>query len=579
MTDALRTHWAEYLIEAAGLGVFMLSACLVTVVLQHPASPAHRLVADPTLRRAVIGIAMGLTAIALVYSPFGRRSGAHLNPVVTLTYLRLGMIAPWDACFYVTAQFAGGVAGVMVAKAIAGPGLAHPLVSYAVTVPGAFGVGAAFLAELAISFGMMTLVLQASNSPRLTRFTGLLCGALVALYIVVEAPLSGMSMNPARTVGSAVSAGTWTGLWVYFAAPLVGMLLAAEVRVRRTGLRSVYCAKLRHPDGGPCIFRCRYRELRDRPASSAPSWASARSAVARRHRLLVVALVAFLAAGASRSVAAVVDEVVSIGFTVGDMDRSVAFFTDVLRFSRDAEVVTGDTRVVRLRLGDERLDLTQHLGSSARPVPADSRSNDRWFQHAALVVRDMERAYAHLRAHDVVHASPWPQRLPDWNPNAGGIEAFYFKDPDGHVLEVIAFPPGKGDPRWQRPGDGLFLGIDHTAIVVADTDASLRFYRDALGLRVVGTSENHGPEQERLNAVPGAHLRITTLRAPRGPGIEFLEYLSPRTGRPYPRDTRPTDLVHWQTRLAVTRDALDDGRPPATTRDPDGHTLELIEEP
>ena len=163
----------------------------------------------------------------------------------------------------------------------------------------------------------------------------------------------------------------------------------------------------------------------------------------------------------------------------------------------------------------------------------------------------MDRAYARLREHRVQHASPAPQRLPDWNPSAGGIRAFYFKDPDGHPLEILWFPPGKGDRRWQQPRGRLFLGIDHTAIVVAETGRSLACYRDTLGLRVVGESDNHGPEQERLNNVFGARLRITTLKAASGPGIELLEYLTPRDGRPAPADARANDLAHWQTRLAA----------------------------
>ena len=236
-------------------------------------------------------------------------------------------------------------------------------------------------------------------------------------------------------------------------------------------------------------------------------------------------------------------------------------------------------------------------------IPSDARSNDRTFQHVAIVVSDMAKAYARLREAKAVHASTGPQKLPAWNPNAGGIEAFYFKDPDGHALEVIWFPDGKGDPRWHRPraSDALFLGIDHTAIVVADTDASLKLYRDVLGLRVAGTSENWGDEQEHLNAVFGARLRITGLRGATGPGVEFLEYLVPGDGRPYSESSRANDLWYWQTRLAVGDAAaaekalfsararfvstgartLPDSRLGFTralvVRDPDGHALELTE--
>jgi catechol 2,3-dioxygenase-like lactoylglutathione lyase family enzyme len=262
-----------------------------------------------------------------------------------------------------------------------------------------------------------------------------------------------------------------------------------------------------------------------------------------------------------------IEAVGAIGMTVGDMERSIGFYSEVLGFEKlsDAEV-RGDEydhllglsglrmRVARMRLGDEVIELTEYLAPRGRPIPVDSRSHDRWFQHIAIIVSDIDRAYARLREHRVEHVSPAPQRLPDWNPNAGGIRAFYFKDPDGHPLEVLWFPPGKGDPKWQRPGDRLFLGIDHTAIVAGDTAPSLRCYRDTLGLRVAGESENYGPEQERLNNVSGARLKITTLRAPAGPGIEFLEYLAPGDGRPVPADTRPNDVVHWHTTLVV-RDA------------------------
>src|SRR6266852_6187833 len=270
----------------------------------------------------------------------------------------------------------------------------------------------------------------------------------------------------------------------------------------------------------------------------------------------------------------------SIGMTVSDLDRSVEFYTKVLSFEKVFEFeADGDAfehlqgvfgvrlRRARLRLGGEFIELTEYLAPKGRPAPVDARSNDRWFQHVALIVSDMDRAYQWLRQNRVQHASPGPQRLPDWNKNAGGISAFYFRDPDGHALEVLSFPADKGNPKWHRRSDKLFLGIDHTAIVISDTEASLQFYRDVLGMEVAGESENYGPEQERLNNVFGARLDITALRAAAGPGIEFLEYLAPRDGRPYPADARANDQVHWQTTL-VTRDAdasalrLRDGRVP-----------------
>jgi aquaporin Z len=253
MREALRRHWPEYLMEAAGLGLFMVSACVFAILLFHPASPvAPRAV---LARRALMGLAMASTAVALIYSPWGRRSGAHFNPAVTLTFLRLGKVRAWDACFYVAAQCLGGVSGVLAVAAAARSFVADPAVNYVVTVPGSRGVAVAFVAELAIAFWLMAVVLAASNTPRLARFTGLLAGALVAAYITLEAPLSGMSMNPARTLASALPAGTWQAFWVYLTAPVAGMLLAGELHVHWARL-PVHCAKLQHDHGRRCIFRC-----------------------------------------------------------------------------------------------------------------------------------------------------------------------------------------------------------------------------------------------------------------------------------------------------------------------------------
>jgi aquaporin Z len=249
-------HWPEYAIEATLLGAFMLAACLGTVALFHPASPLTRLVPSPLLRRLLMGLAMGGTAVALNYSRWGKQSGAHYNPAVTLTFLRLGRIAPRDAGAYVVAQFVGAVAGVLLAMLMAGPLVAHASVRYAVTVPGVAGVGVAFAAEFVISSILMTVVLTLSSHPRLGSLTGLAAGLLVATFIAVEAPLSGMSMNPARTVGSAALARETTALWLYFAAPLLGMLAAAEVHLRRGG--RLFCAKLHHQNGTRCIH-CQFR--------------------------------------------------------------------------------------------------------------------------------------------------------------------------------------------------------------------------------------------------------------------------------------------------------------------------------
>ena len=339
----------------------------------------------------------------------------------------------------------------------------------------------------------------------------------------------------------------------------------------------------------------------------APTFATSRSSFALSPLSLSVA-------PSSTSVLPVVEQVGAIGMTVSDMDASVQFYSKVLSFEKISDVeVTGEDyerlegvfglrmRVVRMRLGDEFIELTEYLAPKGRPVPIDSRSNDRWFQHIAIITSDMDQAYALLRQNKVEHASTGPQRLPDWNKNAGGIKAFYFRDPDKHWLEILQFPEGKGDAKWQRK-DRLFLGIDHTAIVVSNTEVSLKFYRDVLGLHIAGTSENYGTEQEHLNNVFGARLRITSLRAGSGgPGIEFLEYLAPRDGRPAPTDARANDLFHWQTTLVVNTTDLfaqslqaDNFRfvsPGAVrlaearlgfsegllVRDPDGHVMELIE--
>jgi catechol 2,3-dioxygenase-like lactoylglutathione lyase family enzyme len=324
-----------------------------------------------------------------------------------------------------------------------------------------------------------------------------------------------------------------------------------------------------------------------------------------------VALAARAEAGA-RDPQPIARAVEAVGFTVSDMDRAIEFYSSILTFQKVSDVeIAGDAfeqlqgvfgaraRVVRMKLGDEQIELAEYLAPRGRPVPIDSRSQDRWFQHVAIIVSDMNRAYAVLRAHKVQHASTGPQRLPDWNPNAGGIEAFYFKDPDGHTLEILEFPPGKGDAKWHQPAARLFLGIDHTAIVSRSTDASLAFYKDVLGMSVAGTSENYGTEQEHLNNVFGAHLRITALRAAAGPGVELLEYLAPTDGRPYPVDAKANDLFHWQTIIAArdagrAEGALRSSRTPFVSpgvvalgdtarstlvRDPDGHAVLLHGKP
>jgi catechol 2,3-dioxygenase-like lactoylglutathione lyase family enzyme len=317
---------------------------------------------------------------------------------------------------------------------------------------------------------------------------------------------------------------------------------------------------------------------------------------------------------AQKNTESAVTAVESVGMTVADMDRAIAFYSQVLSFQKvsDFEVLGTEyeqlqglfgvrLRVVKMQLGNELIELTEYLTPKGKPFPIDSRSNDRWFQHIAIVTRNMDQAYQRLRSFKVQHASTAPQTIPASNKAAAGIRAFYFRDPDGHYLETIYFPPGKGNPKWQQPANQLFLGIDHTAIAISNTAASLKFYRDVLGMKLAGESMNYGTEQEHLNNVQGARLHISGMRASTGPGIEFLEYLQPKDGRPLPADAKPNDILHWQTTLGVKdADAIAQRlranrvlfiSPDIVTisrqmlgfnkaflvRDPDGHTMRIVE--
>lgn len=337
-----------------------------------------------------------------------------------------------------------------------------------------------------------------------------------------------------------------------------------------------------------------------RLSASQRRWSGSTLKISSHPRLVIVAALWVFAV----PILAAVREVGAIGLTVNSLERMLPFYTNTLPFElvsiSDAngnaqedlfDLKNVKLRVATLRLGEECITLTEHLGRKGKPIPPDSRSNDRWFQHIAIVVSDMDKAYTQLLEHKVTHVSTAPQTLPEWNQDAGGIKAFYFRDPEDHVLEIIWFPAGKGNPKWQRPTAKLFLGIDHTAIVVSDTDKSLAFYRDQLGFTVAGGAHNYGPEQERLNQIFGARLRITALKAERGPGIELLEYIAPPGGRDLPADAKANDLVFWNTQLRVDdltqpANALRQGgakfvsrqstRAPAQiVRDPDGHALQL----
>jgi catechol 2,3-dioxygenase-like lactoylglutathione lyase family enzyme len=325
--------------------------------------------------------------------------------------------------------------------------------------------------------------------------------------------------------------------------------------------------------------------------------------------LLFVAVLPALLSAQTRAL-----QVGPVVMTVANMDRSVEFYTRVLMFEKQVDVQRSGrgidelygvhhahVRAVVLKLGDGTIELLQFIGTVGTPIPIDARSNDLSFQHVAIIVSDMDRAYTVLRQNNVEHISPYPQRLPDWNPNAAGIKAFYFRDPDGHPLEILQFPPEKGDPKWHVSNARLFLGLDHTAIAVSKTDTSVEFYRNLLGLRVAGESDNYGFEQEHLNNVFGAHLRITSLRGLSGIGVELLEYITPRDGHPAPANSSATDISNHETVLLVdniagVNAALPDAKnhpilmnqisgpellfhasQAELIRDPDGHQLLLLQ--
>jgi aquaporin Z len=258
VSSRFKSDWALYCFEGAELAIFMISACVFTVLLYHTDYPALRMIPSAAIRRFLMGVAMGMTAIFIIHSPIGKRSGAHFNPAITLSYLRLRKIGLWDATFYVLFQFAGGICGVAVSRVLLGQRLAVPSVNYAVTVPGAYGTAAAFGAELFMSGLLMMVVLWSSNRPKLAPFTSYAVGSLIAVYILLFAPVSGFSINPARTLGSAVFAHVWSAIWLYFAAPLLGMLGVAEWYAHSFGIDSVLCAKLHLDPNYPCPFHCHF---------------------------------------------------------------------------------------------------------------------------------------------------------------------------------------------------------------------------------------------------------------------------------------------------------------------------------
>ena len=256
--SALRTfglHWPEYLMEAGELGLYILFVCVFATLFQHTASSVRHLISSSLARRVLYGLAVGCTVVGIVMTPWGKQSGGHFNPAVTFTFYRLGKVELWDALFYVVAQFFGATCGVAIAAYVLRGALANSAVRYAVTVPGEYGNTGAFIGEMTISFVLMITILFVSNGKKLARYTPYLVGALYAIYIAFETPLSGMSMNPARTFGSAYRAGYWQGIWVYFIAPTLGMFCGAEVFLRVRGGAPPYCAKLHHANNKRCIFQ------------------------------------------------------------------------------------------------------------------------------------------------------------------------------------------------------------------------------------------------------------------------------------------------------------------------------------
>jgi aquaporin Z len=255
-------HLPEYALEALGLGLFMVAAVGAATLLEHPASPLRGAVTDPVARRALMGLAMGATSMALVYSPIGARSGGHFNPATTAMFYRLGRVAGGDLAGYATAQVIGGLTGLALARLLFAPWIADPAVRYVATSPGPWGDVPAFTAEVAMTFVLMSVVLRVANHPRRSRWTGVAAGCLVALYITVEAPISGMSLNPARSLGPSLATGELDRFWIYLLAPAIGMLAAAELYVRQRGLARVFCAKLHHHTAARCIFHCQFGELK-----------------------------------------------------------------------------------------------------------------------------------------------------------------------------------------------------------------------------------------------------------------------------------------------------------------------------
>ena len=531
-------NWIYYLQEALGLAIFMISACYFGSMLEAKNAYWHLTVTNNFSRSVIMGILMGATALFIFYAPFTSPSGAHINPAVTLSFLRLGKINTWDAIFYIVFQFAGGTLAVYMMQWLIGPALTAMPVSSVVTIPGKAGWWPALLMEFAIAFITMSMVLFTAASARLKKYTRIIAGCMVCCYVIIAGPVSGFGMNPARSFASALPAGIWTCAWIYMIIPVAGMLGATELYLRLNPVKGKIVANLK-------------RHFKQ--------FANSIMKQLLRNFILIPAILLL-----PYGLIAQVNKITAIGFTVSNMEKSVQFYHDVLGFKKisDREVY-GDAyeqlqgifglrmRIVRMQLGDEQVELTDYLTSGGRSIPENMMSNDLVFQHIAIVVSNMDKAYVVLRKHMVMQVSTGPQTLPASNIAAAGVKAFYFHDPDMHNLELIYFPKGKGQPKWQTIKGKLFMGIDHTAIAVSNTENSLRFYEGIFGIMRKGDSWNMGTEQAHLNFVKDASLHITGLRSPEGPGIEFLEYLQPGPGKIYPADSKTDDLWHWQTTAVV----------------------------
>lgn len=256
MLRALKQNWKVYTMEAICLGLFMVSASLFATLFEYPTSPVHEAISNKTVRDLLMGIAMGVSAVLIIYSPMGKLSGAHMNPALTFTFWRLGKIKTTDTIFYTIFQCAGGILAVMLMHLFLGKAFEDPHVNYVITAPGKFGVQGAFITEVIIAFVMMTMVLISTNKESISRYTGIFAGILVATYVIVSGPISGFGMNPARSLASAVPSGMYPSFWIYITAPFIGMLAAASCYTLLDG--KVICAKHHHVHSIRCIFNCGY---------------------------------------------------------------------------------------------------------------------------------------------------------------------------------------------------------------------------------------------------------------------------------------------------------------------------------